>query len=165
MSHNFWTRYLEGDEGVVGQTLRLNGEAFTLVGVLPPEVGPFEHNRDFYAALQWGVPPRKGPFFITALGRLAPGIGESAAREELRAINKRLFPVWQASYQDQRASWGMQSVKELVVGDVGSTLVIVLGAVAFVLLIASTNAASLLVARATYRGRELAVRAALGASR
>ncbi len=165
VSHGFWTRHLDGDESANGQTLQFNGAVFTLVGILPLEVGPFEHNRDFYAAVQWDVPPRKGPFFITALGRLAPGIDEPAAREELRAINRRLFPVWQVSYQDQRASWGMQSVKELVIGDVGSTLVIVLGAVAFVLLIASTNAANLLVARATYRGRELAVRAALGASR
>ncbi len=165
VSHSFWMRHLDGDENAIGQTLRFQGQGYTLVGVLPPNVGPFEHNREFFAAVEWGVPPRKGPFFITALGRLAPGIGESAAREEVRAINKRLFPVWQASFQDQRASWGMQSVKELIVGDVGASLVIVLGAVAFVLLIASTNAAGLLVARATYRGRELAVRAALGASR
>jgi len=165
VSHSFWMRHLDGDENAIGQTLRFQGQGYTLVGVLPPDVGPFEHNREFFAAVDWGVPPRKGPFFITALGRLAPGIGKSAAREELRAINKRLFPVWQASFQDRRASWGMQSVKELIVGDVGATLVIVLGAVAFVLLIASTNATNLLVARATYRGRELAVRAALGASR
>ncbi|MCZ6857394.1 MAG: ABC transporter permease [Gemmatimonadetes bacterium] len=165
VSHGFWMRHLDGDENAIGRTLRFQGQGYTLVGVLPPDVGPFEHNGEFFAAVEWGVPPRKGPFFIMALARLAPGVDEAAAREELRAINKRLFPVWQASYQDQRASWGMQSVKEVVVGDVTATLVIVLGAVGFVLLIASTNAANLMVARATHRGRELAVRAALGASR
>jgi putative ABC transport system permease protein len=165
VSHRFWMQYLDGDEAAVGQTVRLDGTEYTVVGVLPRDVGPFERSRDFYIARQWGPPPRKGPFFIAALARLAPGVETAAAEEELRAINRRLFPVWQDSYQDQRASWGMMSLKEMAVGDVGATLIIVLGAVGFVLLIACTNAANLLVARATHRSRELAVRAALGTSR
>jgi putative ABC transport system permease protein len=146
VSHSFWSQYLGADDAAVGQSLSFNGQEYTLVGVLPRAVRPFEQNREFYIAVQWGPPPRKGPFFITALARLRPGVTTEAATEEMRAINSRLFPV-------------------LVVGVVGSTLVIVLGAVGFVLLIACTNAANLLVARATHRSRELAVRAALGASR
>ncbi|MCZ6918349.1 MAG: ABC transporter permease [Gemmatimonadetes bacterium] len=165
VSHGFWTQYLGSDDAVVGQTLSFNGQEYTLVGVLPRAVGPFEQNREFYIAVQWDPPPRKGPFFITALARLKPDATMEAATEELRAINRRLFPVWQVSYQDERASWGVMDLKELVVGDVGTTLAVVLGAVVFVLLIACTNAANLLVARATHRSRELAVRAALGASR
>jgi putative ABC transport system permease protein len=143
----------------------LNDRPYTVVGVLPPEVGPFEQNRDFFAAVKWQPPPRRGPFFIVALGRLKPGREATVAVEELRSINRRIFPIWQDSYQDEAASWGMMDLKEVVVGDVGTTLVIVLCSVGFVLLIASTNAANLLLARVTHRGRELAVRAALGASR
>jgi putative ABC transport system permease protein len=165
VSHRFWTRYLGGEPAAIGQSIRLDGETYTVVGVLPARLGPFERNRDFFAAVAWGPPPRKGPFFITALGRLAQGSDRGAADEELRAINSRIFPVWQDSYQDRAASWGMMDLKEFVVGDVGATLVIVLGAVAFLLLIACTNATSLLLARLSHRSRELAVRTALGASR
>src|SRR5262249_51372659 len=76
-----------------------------------------------------------------------------------------IFPIWQSSYQDRKATWAMMDLKRFVVGDVGPTLAIVQGAVGFVLLIASTNAANLLVARVTRRRRELTVRSALGASR
>jgi predicted permease len=96
---------------------------------------------------------------------LEPGTDPATAQEELQIINRRIFPLWEESYQNQDASWGMMDLKRQVLGDVGSTLVIVLGAVAFVLVIASVNAANLLLARVANRGRELAVRAALGASR
>jgi putative ABC transport system permease protein len=165
ISHGLWTRYFGGDAEAIGRSISLNDRPYTVVGVLPPDVGPFEQNRDFFAAVQWEPPPRKGPFFIVALGRLKPGTEATVAVEELRSINRRIFPVWQDSYQDEAASWGMMDLKEVVVGDVGGTLVIVLCGVGFVLLIASTNAANLLLARVTHRGRELAVRAAIGASR
>ncbi len=128
-------------------------------------MGPLEADREFFVAAQWGPPPRRGPFFIRALGRLEPGTDPATAQEELQIINRRIFPLWEESYQNQDASWGMMDLKRQVLGDVGSTLVIVLGAVAFVLVIASVNAANLLLARVANRGRELAVRAALGASR
>src|SRR5262249_42639310 len=109
--------------------------------------------------------PRRGPFTITAIGRLARTADSAPASAELRAINRRIFPIWQSSYQDRKATWAMMDLKRFVVGDVGPTLAIVQGAVGFVLLIASTNAANLLVARVTRRRRELTVRSALGASR
>src|SRR5213078_592761 len=88
-----------------------------------------------------------------------------AAADELRLINRRLFPIWQASYQDEKASWAMRDLKAHVVGDVETMSGLALASVALVWLIACTNASNLLVARVTGRRRELAVRAALGASR
>ncbi len=165
VSDRLWNRFLDGDPQVIGEAVRLDGRIYTVIGVLPRNVGPLEADREFFVAAQWGPPPRRGPFFIRALGRLEPGTDPATAQEELQIINRRIFPLWEESYQNQDASWGMMDLKRQVLGDVGSTLVIVLGAVAFVLVIASVNAANLLLARVANRGRELAVRAALGASR
>ncbi len=165
VSHSFWARRLGGDEAAIGQSVQLDAADYTVVGVLPHEVGPFEQDREFFIAGQVEPPPRKGPFFITVLGRLEPATETAVAASELRAINRRIFPIWQSSYQDGSASWGMMDLKEVVVGDVGATLIIVFGAVGFVLVLASVNAANLLLARFARRRRELAVRAALGASR
>ena len=63
VSHRFWMEYLDGEEASLGQTVRLDGTEYTVVGVLRPDAGPFEQDRDFYIARQWGPPPRKGPFF------------------------------------------------------------------------------------------------------
>jgi predicted permease len=165
VSHGFWTRFLDADGTAIGRTIRLDGGDYVVVGVLPRETGTLEQQREVFTALQMAAPTRKGPFGLIVLGRLKPDVDVSAAAEELQAIPRRIFPIWQSSYQDESAIWAMLDLKEAVVGDVGVTLLIVLGAVAFVLLIASTNAANLLLARITHRNRELAVRAALGASR
>lgn len=165
VSRAFAERHLGGAEAAVGESVRLDGIDHAVVGVLPAEVGPLERGKDLFLPARWETPPRRGPFFVTALARLRPGVERAAAEAELRAINRRIFPVWQSSYQDERATWAAMDLGEHVVGDVGRTLWLVLGAVAFVLLIASTNAANLLVARLSRRRRELAVRGALGASR
>jgi predicted permease len=165
VSHGFWQRRLGGRPEVIGSPVRLDGRDYTLAGVLPAGVGPLERRQQFFVAAQWNPPPRKGPFFITALGRLRSEGERKAAADELRAIDRRLFPVWKSSYQDDRASWGVMDLKQHVVGDVGAVAGLALCAVALVWLIACANASSLLIARVTSRRRELAVRAALGASR
>ena len=98
------------------------------------------------------------------MGRLRPDVSTTAAPDTLRATNARLFPIWRSSFQNEKATWGLQDLKARVVGDVGSTLVFVLAAVACVLLIACANAVNLLIARSLHRSRELAIRGALGAS-
>jgi predicted permease len=143
----------------------VNGASHTIVGVLEPVAGPLERNVALFTAARWPPPERKGPFFTMALGRLRSGVTREVAADTLRATNRRLFPIWQSSYQDEKATWGLQDLKSRVVGDVGPTLLIGLAAVACVLLIACANAINLLIARALDRKRELAIRSALGASR
>jgi predicted permease len=165
LTHAYWTRRFGANPGVIGRTITIDAVSYTIVGVLQPAPGPLEHNIALFTPADWPQPQRKGPFFIRAIARLAPGVSRAAALETLHATNRRLFPLWKSSYQDEKATWGMQDLKERAVGNVRSMLFFVLVAVACVLLIACANAINLLIARALSRTRELAIRSALGASR
>lgn len=165
VSHGFWQQRLGGRRDVIGRPIRLDGEDYALAGVLPRTVGPLEQQQEFFVAARWETPPRRGPFLITVLGRLRQGAERSAATSELRAINRRIFPLWQSSYQDEKASWSTMDLQAHVVGDVETIASVALASVVLVWLIASANASNLLIARVTSRRRELAVRASLGASR
>ena len=161
----YWASHFASDPGVLGRSISVDGTSYTIVGVLQRAVGPLERNVALFTAARWPPPKRKGPFFMMAIGRLAPGASKSAALDALRATNRRLFPIWKSSYQDEKATWGLVDLKDRVIGDIGSTLLVALGAVACVLFIACANAINLLISRALGRGRELAIRSALGASR
>ena len=165
LSYEFWKQRLGLDPSIVGKVVRLDETPYTVLGVMPPDPGPLERSIDAFVAARWTTPPRRGPFLITALGRLAPGTSRAPTEAQLREIDRRIFPLWQSSYQDKRATWGMVDLKRQIAGDFPGTVAVVAAVVAFVWLIACVNASTLLLARIAGRRRELAMRTALGASR
>jgi putative ABC transport system permease protein len=165
LTHAYWMRRFGGDQAVVGRTLTIDGASHSIVGVLQQAVGPLERDVAVFTIARWPPPKRKGPFFTMVLARPRPAVPRAEVLDSLNATNRRLFPIWRSSYQDEKATWGAMDLKERVVGGVGSTLMLVLAAVGCVLLIAAANAINLLIGRGLERSREMAIRAALGASR
>lgn len=164
LTQGLWERAYGSDPDVLGRTVPVDGVPHTIVGVLPSKLGPLDA-ADLYPVLRVETPGRKGPFFFPIIGRLAPGVGASVAREQLADVSRQMFLRWQSSFPTEDAVLGFRNLKEAVVGDVARTLLLVLTATGFLLLVASANAAGLLVARGVARRRELAVRVAVGASR
>jgi putative ABC transport system permease protein len=163
ISHRLWRQRFGGDPAIVGQTIALNGPLFTVLGVMPPGFN-YPNDTDVWHRITWDVAQHsRGAHFMEAIFRLKPGITPEAANAELRALAKRLgaeHPSTNGEYSARAVPLAAE-----VVGFFRPALFALFGAAAFLLVITCTNVASLLLARATVREREVAVRAAIGASR
>jgi putative ABC transport system permease protein len=166
ISHAFRERQYGRDAETLGRTLVLDGQGYTVVGVLAPGVRSMAGWRaEIWPILQLQPPPRRGPFFIQAVARLRDGVSQAEAARDLAGVSERIFPLWAGSFQDREARLTPFPLRDVMVGNVGGALVLLFGAVIFVLLIALANVANLSLARASTREREVALRASLGASR
>jgi putative ABC transport system permease protein len=172
ISHALWTSQFARDPAIVGRSINLSGQLFTVIGVMPPTfrfpmTAPL--NGIWTTVAVDKEPPnssttRRGMHFLNAIGRLKPGVSATQAEQDLSTITAHL----KQQYPDTNShidSVRVRTELTALVGDTQAALMIVLGAVALVLLIACGNIANLLLARMRERQRELAMRTALGAGR
>jgi predicted permease len=168
LGHGFWGRRFGGDPAIVGQTIPFNGQPYEIVGVL----GAFDTTAiqstlgapDVWLPFQIDPNSTMQGHFFTVAGRLKPEVSVESASAQLGAARAEFVQAFPQAMPPQ-VGFGVQTLQEMIVRNVRSSLWILVGAVSFVLLIACANVANLLLVRASVRQREIAIRSAIGAAR
>src|SRR6185503_5605809 len=157
ISDRFWRSHFGADKQVVGRSINLSGISTTIIGVMPANLDFPSRDVDLWRALQLEPPTRRGPYFLTGVARLKPGVQVQQARAESLTIKSR--------FENYNLDFNVLPVNEFLFGDVRPALIALLVAVTLVLLIAAVNVANLTLVRAASRLKEISIRTALGASR
>jgi len=166
VSHHFWQTFLSSNQDVLGKTIPLSGNSYTVIGVMPASFGLPREHADVFVSLWVAYPeaaPYRGVHFMRTYWRLKPGVTLSQAQADMITIDRQLAEQYPDNERDRETL--LVPLHQWLTGDVRPALLVLFGAVGLVLLIACANFAGLLMARSVARRQEFVIRASLGAGK